>query len=42
MEDDNIAMITERTGLPVLAVVKEGDTSLSADPHKLAALYEGV
>lgn len=39
MEQDNIAMIEEITGLPILAVVRTGDQILSMDAAKLAALY---
>lgn len=40
MEEDNVKMIEEITGLPVLAKVKAGDTVLDADPAVLAGLYE--
>ena len=42
MEQDNIRMIEERTGLPVVATVRDGDTTLDADPiqiQRLVALY---
>jgi dethiobiotin synthetase len=40
MEKDNITMIEELTNLPILATVKDNDTSLSIDPSQLASLYE--
>lgn len=40
MEEDNVKMIEERTGLPVLAKIRRGDTAIDADPARLAALYE--
>lgn len=39
MQEDNAKMITDITGLEVLAKVKKGDTSLDIDPEKLAELY---
>ncbi|MDO4945017.1 MAG: dethiobiotin synthase [Ruminococcus sp.] len=39
MQEDNAKMITDITGLEVLAKVKKGDTSLDIDPEKLAGLY---
>ena len=39
MEEDNVKMIEELTGLPVLAKVKKGDTVLDTDPALLASLY---
>lgn len=40
MEEDNLKMVEYRTGLPVIACVKERDTSLDVDVHRLASLYE--
>lgn len=40
MEEDNIFMCEDRTGLPTLAKVKDGDTELDIDVHVLAGLYE--
>lgn len=40
MEEDNVKMIEEMTGLPVLAKISRGDTVIGADPARLAALYE--
>lgn len=40
MEEDNVKMIEEMTGLPVLAKVAKGDTAIEADPALLASLYE--
>lgn len=42
MEEDNIAMCAELTGLPVLAKVQRGDTSISLSPDALANLYDEV
>lgn len=42
MEEDNIAMCTELTGLPVLAKVQRGDTELSLSADALADLYDEV
>lgn len=42
MEEDNVKMIEEMTGLSVLAKVKKGDKVLDADPALLASLYENV
>lgn len=39
MQEDNAKMITDITGLEVLAKVKKGDTSLDIAPEKLAGLY---
>jgi dethiobiotin synthetase len=39
MERDNITMIEELTGVPVLALIKDGDTILNMNAAKLAALY---
>jgi dethiobiotin synthetase len=40
MEEDNLLMCRERTGLPILAKVKDGDTELDMDIEALTALYE--
>lgn len=40
MEEDNIAMCGQMTGLPVLTAVQDGDTELHMEPAALAALYE--
>jgi dethiobiotin synthetase len=40
MEEDNLLMCRERTGLPVLAKVEDGDTELDMDIEALTALYE--
>lgn len=40
MEDDNIAMIEAITKVPVLGVVREGDTELAIEPSVLASLYD--
>ncbi len=40
MEEDNVKMIEEITGLPVLGKVKKGDKVLDVDPAVLAGLYE--
>lgn len=42
MEEDNKKMVEIRTGLPIIACVKDNDTELDIDAHKLAALYEQV
>ena len=42
MEEDNIAMCAELTGLPVLAKVQRGDTELSLSADALADLYDEV
>ena len=42
MEEDNFAMCQALTGLPILAKVQAGDTTLRMDPAALAALYEEV
>ena len=39
VEEDNIMMCRERTGLKVLACVKDGDTQLEMDAEELEALY---
>ncbi len=39
LELDNKKMIEEITGIPVIALVQEGDTEVSMDADKLAALY---
>lgn len=40
MEEDNVKMIEEMTGLPVLAKIRRGDAVINADPALLASLYE--
>ena len=40
MEEDNKKMITEITGVPVIATVKKGDTDLGIDVEKLKVLYD--
>lgn len=40
MEEDNVKMIEEMTGLPVLAKIRRGDAAIDADPALLASLYE--
>lgn len=40
MEEDNVKMIEEMTGLPVLAKIHRGDAVIDADPALLASLYE--
>ena len=42
MEEDNIAMCRQRTGLPVLACIPDGAQELPMEPTDLAALYEEV
>ncbi|MDY6085066.1 MAG: dethiobiotin synthase [Dialister sp.] len=40
MEEDNVKMIEEITGVPVLGRVKEGDTLLDADVERLISLFK--
>ena len=40
MEEDNRRMITEITGVPVIACVKPEDSVLDIDPEVLAGLYK--
>ncbi len=40
MQEDNIRMIEELTGLPIVALVGKGDTQLDIDIEILTALYE--
>ena len=40
MEEDNVEMIEEITGVKVLAKVKKGDTALDIDPETIISLYE--
>lgn len=40
MEEDNVEMIEEITGVKVLARVKQGDTELDIDPETVISLYE--
>ena len=42
MEEDNIAMCRQYTGLPVLACIPDGAQELPMEPNDLAALYEEV
>lgn len=39
MEEDNLRMCEEMTGIKVLACVKDGDTQLEIEAEKLASLY---
>lgn len=40
MEEDNIRMIERRSGIRVIAKVKDGDTDLDIDGDYLSSLYE--
>ena len=40
LHEDNLAMCEYRTGLKVLACVKDGDTELDISPELLESLYE--
>lgn len=40
MEEDNRRMVTEMTGVPVLAVIQENAAELEMDAEVLASLYE--
>ena len=40
MEEDNVEMIEEITGVKVLARVKKGDMALDIDPETIISLYE--
>ena len=40
MQEDNVAMVEQLAGVPVLARVRPGDTELDMDAAALAALYE--
>ena len=40
MEEDNLKMVEKRTGVPVIACVKEGDKELAIEADKLISLYE--
>jgi dethiobiotin synthetase len=40
MEEDNLTMIEEITGVKVVATVQSGDEALDMDAETLAALYE--
>lgn len=42
MEEDNIFMCEDMTGLPTLARAKDSDTELDIDPDVLTSLYEEV
>lgn len=39
MEDDNIKMIETITDIPVVALVRDGDSNIEIDVHMLEALY---
>ena len=40
MEEDNIKMIEEMSGVPVIAKVKRGDEILTCDPKVLADCFD--
>lgn len=42
MEEDNIAMCRQMTGLPVLATVSDGAEDIDIDPEVLTGLYEEI
>ena len=42
MEEDNVKMIEEITGVKVIDRVRKGDTLLHCDPKVLEACYEEV
>lgn len=42
MEEDNVKMIEELTGVPVIGKVSKGDKELPVDPKVLEGLYEEV
>ena len=42
MEEDNVAMCQERTGLPVLALVQDDMERFPMDGQALAQLYDEV
>ena len=42
MEEDNVKMIEEITGVKVIALVKKGDTILHCDPKVLEGCYAEV
>lgn len=42
MEEDNVKMIEEITGVKIIALVKKGDTILHCDPKVLEACYAEV
>ena len=42
MEEDNLRMCEELTGIPVIACVKAGDSDLDIDPEHLASLYAPI
>lgn len=42
MEEDNVKMIEEITGVPVIAKVEKGDEILHCDPKVLEGLYQEV
>jgi hypothetical protein len=39
MQEDNVYMIERLTGLPVLGVVREGDTELKIEVETLDRIY---
>ncbi len=39
MEYDNIKMIEEITHIPVIALIRDGDSNIDIDVHMLAGLY---
>ena len=42
MEEDNIAMCRQMTGLPVLATVGDDAEDIDIDPEVLAGLYDDI
>lgn len=42
MEEDNLHMCEDRTGIPVIACVQEGHTELAVNAEHLAGLYESI
>ena len=42
MEEDNIAMCRQMTGLPVLATVPDDAEDIDIDPEALAGLYDDI
>ena len=42
MEEDNIAMCRQMTGLPVLAAVRDDAEDIDIDPEVLAGLYDDI
>ncbi|MCI6629347.1 MAG: dethiobiotin synthase, partial [Lachnospiraceae bacterium] len=39
MQEDNIRMIEELTGIPVVAVVRDGDDEIEISPENLCDMY---